>query len=128
MFATNLQHTYKFTTHLQIYNTSTEDLRNLQQIQEIYNRYKKFTTDYPIINSKNKDKSQIKTMTKAITYEETETREKLHRIAKNTKNIIEIDDLEETDTIDANVKQVRTTVTGKTLDEQKMLKRKLKKL
>ena len=128
MFATNLQHIYKFTTDLQIYNTSTEDLRNLQQIQEIYNRYKKFTTDYPIINSKNKDKSQIKTMTKAITYEETETREKLHRIAKNTKNIIEIDDLEETDTIDANVKQVRTTVTGKTLDEQKMLKRKLKKL
>ena len=65
-------------------------------------------------------------MTKAITYEETETREKLHRLAKNTKNIIEIDNVEETDTINADVKQIRATVTGKTLDEQKMLKRKLK--
>ena len=68
-------------------------------------------------------------MTKAITYEETETREKLHRIAKTKKNIVELDDEEaEVGTDHQDLKLVRTTITGKTLDQQKFLKRKVKKL
>ena len=68
-------------------------------------------------------------MTKAITYEETETREKLHRIAKTKKNIVELDDEEaEVGTDHQDLKLVRTTITGKTLDQHKMLKRKVKKL
>ena len=62
-------------------------------------------------------------MTKAITYEGTETREKLYRLAKNAKNII--DELSDDDTMNS-VRQVRATVTGKTMDQQKMLKRKMK--
>ena len=62
-------------------------------------------------------------MTKAITYEGTETREKLNRLAKNAKNII--DELSDDDTMNS-VRQVRATVTGKTMDQQKMLKRKMK--
>ena len=71
-------------------------------------------------------------MTKALTVEE--TRERLPRQVKNAKNTFEIDvtddeleieNVEEVNTIKQTMKGPRVTITGKTLDQQKMLRRKM---
>ena len=61
---------------------------------------------------------------KAITNDE--IREKLPRQAKNTKAIVEIEDENIVEHPDAGQKQklVRVTKTGKSLDQNKMLRRK----
>ena len=67
-------------------------------------------------------------MSKALTFEE--TREKLPRQVKNLKNTIEVDDMSEDENVEVEkynqLKGPMVTVTGKSLDQQKMLKRKIK--
>ena len=62
---------------------------------------------------------------KTLTNED--TRGKLHRQAKNAKPIVEIDDESEVDSMEGSQKTrgVRITKTGKTLDQEKMMKRKV---
>ena len=63
-------------------------------------------------------------MSKALTFEE--TREKLPRQVKNLKNTIEVDDMSEDENVEVEKynqsKGPMVTVTGKSLDQQKMLK------